>query len=40
MVPVMRVAAAGPTQLTVTPLRASSRLRVWVMLAMAALALA
>ena len=28
IVPVMRVAAAGPTQLTVTPSRYSSRLRV------------
>ncbi len=40
MVPVMRVAAAGPTQLTVTPSLNSSRLSVWVSPAMPALAVA
>src|SRR3954453_6722628 len=37
MVPVMRVAAAGPTALTVTPILYSSRDAVMVMPAMAAL---
>ena len=38
IVPVIRVAAAGPTALTVTPILYISRLSVWVRLAMAALA--
>ena len=40
MVAVMRVAAAGPTQFTVTPSLCSSSDRVWVMPAMPALAVA